>query len=99
MPAISTGRGPQRSAAAPASGWMAPQVNCATAIAKLMLAMPSPVLVLMGLRNRPSDWRVPMVTIRMPAAASVTAIASGCRSRLNKGVAAVKGDRIRSGLI
>ena len=70
-PPISTARGPQRSAAAPASGCTAPQVNCAIASAKLMVAMPKPVLVLIGPTNRPMDWRAPMVIIRMPAAASV----------------------------
>ena len=80
MPPSSTGRAPQRSAAAPASGWIAPQLNCAMAKAKLMVAMPRPVEVLIGPRNRPSDWRAPMVTIRMPAAARVMARAPGSLS-------------------
>ena len=83
MPASSTGRGPQRSAAAPASGCTAPQVNCATASAKLMATMPSPVEVFSGPTNSPSDWRAPMVTIRMPAAASVMPITPGPLSALN----------------
>ncbi|EKE17925.1 MAG: hypothetical protein ACD_10C00207G0001 [uncultured bacterium] len=56
---------------------MAPQVNCPTASARLMLAMPSPVVAPIGAMNSPSDWRAPMVTIRMPAAASVTSQISG----------------------
>jgi len=32
---------------------------------------------MMGLMNRPSDWRTPMVTIRIPAAARVIARTSG----------------------
>ena len=42
-PAIRTGRGPYLSAAAPASGWIAPQTNWPMARAKLMVAIPSPV--------------------------------------------------------
>ena len=37
-PAIITGRGPQRSATAPAAGWATPHINCPTANARLMLA-------------------------------------------------------------
>jgi len=55
MPAISTTRGPWRSAMAPASGWMAPQVNCPMASAKLMVAMPRPVVSLSGAMNNPCD--------------------------------------------
>jgi hypothetical protein len=50
---------------------MAPQVNWPTASAKLIAATPSPVLVLIGETKRPSDWRAPIVTIMMPAAARV----------------------------
>ncbi len=85
VPPTSTGPGPQRSATAPASGCVAPQTNCATASAKLMVAMPRPELVLMGLTNSPIDCRAPMVTIRMPAAASVMAMAPGDFSDLNMG--------------
>ena len=96
MPATNTGRGPQRSAAAPASGCTAPQVNCATAIAKLMVTMPSPVDVFSGPRNKPIDWRAPMVTIKMPAAASVMPRAPEWRSSLNMVVRA--GRVVRGGL-
>ena len=37
-----------------------------------MVAMPSPVEVLSGETNRPSDCRAPIVTMRMAAAANVT---------------------------
>jgi hypothetical protein len=61
----------------PATGWMAPQVNCPMASARLMLAMPMPVVASIGPMNRPSDWREPIVTIMMPAAANVTIRTSG----------------------
>ena len=47
-------------------------MNCATASAKLIVAMPRPVAVLSGETKRPSDWRAPIVTMRIAAAASVT---------------------------
>src|SRR5664279_17802 len=67
-------------------GCTAPHMNCPTAIARLIDAMPSAVLVLSGARNRPSDWRAPMVTIRMPAAESVTAQSAGVLSERNMSV-------------
>src|SRR6202521_4395065 len=50
-------------------------MNCPTASAKLMVVMPRPVDVLSGETNRPSDWRAPIVTIKMAAADSVTTTA------------------------
>src|SRR5260221_11374737 len=47
-------------------------MNWPTAIARLMLAMPSPVAVLSGETNRPSDWRAPMVIISTEAASRTT---------------------------
>ena len=39
-----------------------------------MVAMPRPVEVLSGeTKKRPSDWRAPIVTMRIAAAASTTA--------------------------
>ena len=37
-----------------------------------MLARPRPVVELMTLRNRPIDWRAPIVTAKTPPAASRT---------------------------
>ena len=45
--------------------------------------MPRPVEVLIGLTYKPIDWRMPMVIMRMPAAASVTAMAPGCLRERN----------------
>src|SRR4029450_12077945 len=52
-------------------GCTAPQINCPTPIAKLIVTMPSPVEVFSGETNSPSDWRAPIVTISIAAAASV----------------------------
>jgi hypothetical protein len=49
------------------------------AIAKLMVAMPSPVALLSGLTKRPRDWRVPIVIARMPAASRVVSRTPGLR--------------------
>jgi hypothetical protein len=40
-----------------------------------MVVMPRPVDVLSGETNRPSDWRAPIVTIKMAAADNVTTTA------------------------
>ena len=40
-------------------------------MAKLIVTMPSPVVVLSGATNNPSDWRAPMVIISIAAAAKV----------------------------
>src|SRR5712691_9734079 len=40
-----------------------------------MVVMPRPVELLSGEMNRPSDWRAPIVTIKMPAADKVTTTA------------------------
>src|ERR1700730_19221633 len=50
-------------------------VNRPTRSAKQMVVMPRPVDVLSGETNRPSDWRAPIVTIKMAAAESVTTTA------------------------
>src|SRR5258706_4516375 len=47
-------------------------MNWPTAIARLMLAMPSPVAVLSGETNRASAWRPPMVIISTGAASRTT---------------------------
>ena len=82
-PHKSTMRGPCRSAMAPATGWMGPQTNCPNASAKLMLAIPIPVLVLMGPTYSPMDWRVPMVTIKIPEAKRVVHKTVGSLNALN----------------
>ncbi len=68
-PATSTRAGPKRSANAPATGCTAPQTNCPTAIAKLMVTMPTPVDPAIGKRNNPWVCRRPIVTINIAAAA------------------------------
>src|SRR3984893_8187875 len=50
-------------------------MNCPTASARLIVVMPRPVDVLSGETNQPSDWRAPIVTIKMAAAESVTTTA------------------------
>jgi hypothetical protein len=52
-------------------GCTAPHVNWLTASAKLIVTMPRPVVVFRGDTKRPSDCRVPIVTMRIAAAASV----------------------------
>ncbi|KFB68230.1 MAG: hypothetical protein CAPSK01_002083 [Candidatus Accumulibacter vicinus] len=42
-----------------------------------MVAIPNPLVALIGAMIRPKDWRVPIVTIRMPAAARVMAMTPG----------------------
>src|SRR3954469_13185114 len=49
-------------------GCTAPQTNCPMAMARLMVAMPSPVEVFSGDRNSPCDCREPMVTMSSAAA-------------------------------
>ena len=74
----------------PAIGCVRPHHSWPTPNARLMLARPRPVVVLMTLRNRPIDWRAPIVTAKTPPAASRTRPkATGARER---GAAA---DRIR----
>ena len=70
-PATSTRAGPNRSASAPASGCAAPQTNCPTAIAKLIVTMLTPVDPLIGNTNNPCACRAPIVIINIAAAASV----------------------------
>src|SRR3546814_6189884 len=62
---------------------MAPQAICPMARAKLMATIPMPVELSTGLINSPNDWRVPMVIIRIPAAARVTTSAPGCLNERN----------------
>ena len=76
-PASSTRPAPMRSATAPANGWVRPQNSWPKANARLMLPSPSPVEVLIGERNRPMVWRVPMVSAKVPAAASSTSQSAG----------------------
>ena len=64
--------GPYLSAIAPKMGWEAPHISWATAMAKLMVATPRPVEVLMGDRNRPVVRRAPIVIIRMALAARIS---------------------------
>ena len=54
--------------------------------ARLMLARPRPVVVLMALRNRPIDWRAPIVTAKMPPAASRTRPNGDRRAARRRGV-------------
>ncbi len=67
---------PYLSATAPKIGCATPHMNWPTASAKLIDAMPRPVAVLIGDRNRPMVWRAPMVIIMMAAAASISAQAA-----------------------
>ena len=76
-PASSTRPAPMRSATAPANGCVSPQNSCPKANARLMLPRPSPVEVLIGDRNRPMVWRVPMVSAKVPAAANSTNQSAG----------------------
>ena len=69
-PATSTCVGPCLSAMAPKTGCTAPQTNWPMASAKLMEAMPIPVLSWIGAMNRPVVWRTPMVSISMADAVS-----------------------------
>jgi hypothetical protein len=70
-PPTSTRAGPKRSATAPATGATAPQKNCPTAIAKLIVTMLTPVDPLIGKTNNPCDCRAPIVIINIAAAAKV----------------------------
>ena len=71
-PISNTRPAPSLSAMAPANGWVRPQNSWPKANARLMLPSPSPVAVLSGPRNSPIDWRVPIVSAKVPAAASST---------------------------
>src|SRR6185369_14144067 len=71
----------------PASGCVSPHHSWPTPNARLMLARPRPVVVLMTLRNSPIDWRAPIVTAKMPPAASRTRPkATGARARVAAGI-------------
>ena len=63
---------PMRSATAPAKGCVSPHQSWPKAKARLMLPMPRPVEVFSADRNRPMVWRTPMVSAKVPAAASST---------------------------
>src|SRR5258708_40372644 len=52
---------------------MTPHISCAMANARLMVVMPSPVELSSGEMKSPNDCLVPIVTMRMAAAASVIA--------------------------
>src|SRR5512143_1252666 len=56
----------------PATGCVRPQQIWATAKARLTPAKPSPVWVLMVPTNSPIDWRAPIVSAKVPAAATST---------------------------
>ena len=71
-PMKSTRPAPILSAMTPANGCVSPHHNCPNAKARLMLARPRPVAVFSGDRNSPMVWRVPMVSAKVPAAASST---------------------------
>ena len=65
----------------PQKGCAAPQVSWLTAMAKLMVATPSPVAEFSGDRNSPNTERDPIVTARRITAAAVTArTAEGLRA-------------------
>ena len=78
-PSNSTRPAPTWSAIAPANGCVSPHHSWPKAKARLMLPMPSPVDGVQRPRNRPMVWRVPMVSAKVPAAASSTSH-SGQRS-------------------
>jgi len=69
------------SAIAPANGCVRPQNSWPNANARLMLPSPSPVAVLSGPRNKPIDWRVPIVSAKVPAAASFVPFCAFARQR------------------
>jgi hypothetical protein len=58
-------------------GLRQPPEQLPKANARLMLPRPSPVEVLIGDRNRPMVWRVPMVSAKVPAAANSTNQSAG----------------------
>src|SRR3954468_11390847 len=64
----------------PATGWVSPHQSWPTPNARLMLAKPSPVVELMTPRKRPIDCLAPIVTAKMPPAASSTS-ANGSAAR------------------
>src|SRR5258706_14954738 len=66
-----------RSATMPASGCVRPHQSWPKANARLMLASPRPVAVFTLPRNRPIDWRAPMVSAKLPPAASSTRAIGG----------------------
>src|SRR6187200_3108121 len=71
----------------PASGCVNPHHSWPTPKARLMLARPRPVVELMTLRKSPIDWRAPIVTAKMPPAASRTRPkATGARGRAAAGI-------------
>src|SRR6187401_2390327 len=71
----------------PAIGWVRPHQSWPTPKARLMLARPRPVVELMVLRKSPIDWRAPIVTAKMPPAASRTRPrATGARARAAAGI-------------
>ena len=69
-PINSTRPAPTRSANAPAKGCVSPHQSWPKAKARLMLAMPRPVAELTSDRKRPIVCRVPIVSAKVPAAAS-----------------------------
>src|SRR3954470_2679059 len=71
-PTASTRPAPYLSASAPAKGCVRPHHNCPKAKARLMLPRPRPVDVFIDERNSPMLWRVPIVSAKVPAAASST---------------------------
>src|SRR4051812_48912351 len=56
----------------PATGCVRPHQSWPKANARLTLARPSPVDVLMLPTKTPIDWRAPIVSAKVPAAASST---------------------------
>jgi len=84
-PPIKTARGPKRSAKPPAVGKAAgnrldrPPGELADGQRQTDRgeAILNPVETISGLTNNPSDWRTPIVTIKIPAAASVVPRTSG----------------------
>src|SRR6186713_2365922 len=83
----------------PASGCVSPHHSWPTPNARLMLARPRPVVVLMTLRNSPIDCRAPIVTANTPPAASRTRPkATGARTRAAAGIeSGIAGLQIRFG--
>ena len=81
-PSTMTGAGPYLSATAPNTGCDAPHMNWPTAMAKLIEAMPRPVAVFNGDRNRPVVRRAAIVIIRIALAARI-------RPQAARGVVAV----------
>ncbi len=84
--AISTGRGPWRSASAPTKGCDSPQTMFCTAIAKPKVAAEMPKSRVIGRMNSPRLWRIPMqIEMMIPLRTSRTSSERDEESRDREG--------------